>query len=93
MDYTLSDLFYSGPITKEEISQFITHLTVHENKIAVRSTEAARSIQQKFDTLNNDYFRKPEHIYANIKLSEVIKLALEEGYISESHLLEDDICA
>ncbi|AYL96597.1 HD domain-containing protein [Mucilaginibacter celer] len=90
VDYTLRDLFHAGLIGIKDVHHFLTQLVLQDGKMALRSVEAAEWIRDKFTELNNDYFKKPEHVYANIKLAGLLKNALEKGIIKKSDLLKDD---
>lgn len=90
IDYTIRDLYHFGLINLTEIHDFIDKLDVQDRKIGVKSKEAASWIASKYLQLNLDYFRKPEHIFANFRFSELIAIGLEKGIISMSDLSKDD---
>lgn len=90
VDYTLRDLFHAKLISIDDVHHFLTQLVLQDGKMALRSVEAAEWIRIKFTELNNDYFKKPEHVYANIKLAAVLQNALDKGIIKKSDLLKDD---
>ncbi|EDM35666.1 metal-dependent phosphohydrolase [Pedobacter sp. BAL39] len=90
IDYMIRDLYHFGLITIVEIHTFINELGVQNGKIGLKSEKAASWITSKYRQLNDEYFRKPEHIFANTKFSELITLALEKGVIVLSDLRKDD---
>lgn len=90
IDYTIRDLYHSGLIDIVEVHDFLNELGVQDGKIGVKNETAASWIASKYLQLNNEYFRKPEHIFANTKFSELIALGLEKGIIVLSDLWRDD---
>ena len=91
IDYTIRDLYHSGLISSVEVYNFINELGVQEGKIGVKSEKAASWIAGKYLQLNKEYFRKPEHIFANLRLSQLIALGLENNVIVLSDLRGDDL--
>lgn len=90
LDYTLRDLFYDGRISTDEIQHFLDSLSVYQHKIVVHSAEMADWITKQYEVLNDDYFRKKSHVYANIRFAELVKAALTKGVIKPQDLLGDD---
>lgn len=90
VDYTIRDLYHSGLIDMVDVHVFLNELGVQGGKIGVKSEKIASWIASKYLQLNNEYFRKPEHIFANTKFSELIALGLEKGIIALSDLQKDD---
>ncbi|CDS91474.1 Metal-dependent phosphohydrolase [Sphingobacterium sp. PM2-P1-29] len=90
IDYTMRDLYHFGLINIVEVHHFINELAVQDGKIVVKSEKTALWIAGKYVQLNNEYFRKPEHVYANTKFSELIALGLEKGVIILSDFMKDD---
>lgn len=90
IDYALRDLFYAGFITKEEVKNFISAISIHEGRIMVSSIAQAQWFKSKFEVLNKDYFAKKEHLYANEKLTEIIKHLLNENVITPTDFETDD---
>lgn len=90
VDYTLRDLYHARMISLNDVRQFLTELVLQDGKMALRSAGAGEWIRDKFTQLNNDYFKKPENVYANIKLAGVLQNAIQKGIIKISDLLKDD---
>lgn len=90
IDYALRDLFYAGFINKEEVKDFISSILLHEERIMVTSIAQAQWFKSKFEVLNKDYFAKKEHLYANEKLTEIIKYLLTEKIIMPADFEKDD---
>lgn len=90
VDYALRDLFYAGFISKEEVKDFISAITIHEGRIMMTSIKAAQWFKSKFEILNKDYFAKKEHLYANEKLTAIIKHLLAEKTITPADFEKDD---
>ncbi|GAB3342939.1 HD domain-containing protein [Larkinella ripae] len=90
LDYTLRDLFYFNRISADEIHSFLASLLAYEHKFVVNSLEMANWITRQYEILNADYFRKKEHVYANTRFAEVLRLALTNHKITPNDLLGDD---
>lgn len=90
VDYALRDLFYAGFINKEKVKDFISAISIHEGRIMVTSIAEAQWFKSKFEILNKDYFAKKEHLYANEKLTEIIKQLLAEKAITPADFEKDD---
>jgi len=90
VDYALRDLFYAGFINKEEVKDFISAISIHEGRIMLTSIAAAQWFKSKFEILNKDYFAKKEHLYANEKLTAIIKQLLAEKAITPADFEKDD---
>jgi len=90
VDYTLRDLYQADFIGLTEIRNFIKELTIQDGCMAVKSETAGEWIKNQFRRLNETYFKKPEHVFANLKLAELIKDALDEGILQKNDLLRDD---
>lgn len=90
IDYTLRDSYMAGFITLTQIRNFLKELMILDGKVVVRSETVAQWIKKLYQKLNTDYFRKPEYMYANLQLAEVLKVALNDGVIQMADLLTDD---
>lgn len=90
VDYTLRDLYQADFIGLTDIRNFINELTIQDACMVVKSEAAGDWIKNQFRRLNESYFKKPEHVYANVKLAELIKDALDEGILQKNDLLRDD---
>lgn len=90
VDYALRDLFYAGFINKKEVKDFISAISIHEGRIMLTSIAAAKWFKSKFEILNKDYFAKKEHLYANEKLTAIIKQLLAEKAITTADFEKDD---
>lgn len=91
IDYSLRDLFYAGFITMKEIQRFLSSITIHEGRIMITSLAQAKWIKKKYEILNLEYFGKQEHLYANERLTEILKYLFEKKVISKSDFEKDDI--
>jgi HD superfamily phosphohydrolase len=90
LDYTLRDLLHIGAISQAETQVFLNSLTLHAGTLAVNSQETADWITEQYRFLNEAYFGKKEHVYANLQLAEILKVALANGQIVPDDLLQDD---
>ncbi|MBB6499406.1 HD domain-containing protein [Pedobacter cryoconitis] len=91
IDYSLRDLFYAGFITMKEIQRFLSSMTIHEGRIMITSLAQAKWIKKKYEILNLEYFGKQEHLYANERLTEILKYLFQKKVISKGDFEKDDI--
>lgn len=90
VDYTLRDLYNAQLITLADIQRFLPELTLQDGKMVVRSEAAGYWIKEKFKQLNNDYFKKPEHVYANVQMAELLRESLTQNLLQKADLLRND---
>lgn len=90
VDYTLRDLYHAKLIGKADIENFLLELSIQGGYMVVKSDKAGNWIKEQFQFLNDAYFKKPEHIYANLQLAQLIKDALNQNLLQKSDLLCDD---
>jgi HD superfamily phosphohydrolase len=90
VDYTLRDLYHAKLIDKADVQKFLKELSVQGGYMVVKSEKAGNWIKEQFQRLNDAYFKKPEHIYANLQLAQLIKDALDKKLLQKSDLLCDD---
>ncbi|MBB5636992.1 hypothetical protein HDE68_002905 [Pedobacter cryoconitis] len=90
LDYTLRDLFYAGFIKLEEVNRIVSELVIHNGRIMMTSVKGAQWFSEMFSVLNKEYFAKKEHLYANEKLTDILKYLLAEKVISKRDFEQDD---
>lgn len=90
VDYTLRDSYVAGLMSLEEIRWFTSVLSVRDGRIACSDKAAMQWFRNRFRQLNEDYFRKPEHLYANHHLAALLEHALYLGIIREGDLMGSD---
>lgn len=90
IDYTIRDLYHAKLVSLDEIHDFVADLGVQEGKIGVKSERTASWFTHIYRLLNDAYFRKPEHVFANIQFAKLIAYGLDQGIIVLSDLWEDD---
>lgn len=90
LDYTLRDLWYAGMLPYADIQSFLAALTVAEGRIVVTSTAAARWIQHQYTRLIQEFFHRPDLLFANQALASVPRQAVRAGVITETDFLRDD---
>nr|WP_183558855.1 HD domain-containing protein [Mucilaginibacter sp. SP1R1]MBB6148514.1 hypothetical protein [Mucilaginibacter sp. SP1R1] len=90
VDYILRDLYQAGMIVLSDVSDFLVELTLQDGKMVVKSEAAGQWIRDQFKCLNESYFKKPEHVYANTMLAELLKQGLANGLIQKDDMLKDD---
>ncbi|WP_342647354.1 HD domain-containing protein [Mucilaginibacter sp. CSA2-8R] len=90
VDYTLRDLFHAGMISQADINHFLIGLTVEGGRMVLTSETAARWISRQFKRLNDEYFKKPEYLFANQRMAEILKKAITDGVLERIDLQLDD---
>lgn len=90
LDYTLRDSYHAGLVSRKEVKDFIKHLSVEDGIIVIEKEERAEWINNLYKKLINDVFNLPLHIYANRKLTELIKSGLQRNELVHGDLLKDD---
>ncbi|MDN3583103.1 HD domain-containing protein [Mucilaginibacter flavus] len=90
VDYTLRDLFQADMISLKDVRLFLPQLTLQHGRMVVKSETAGQWISDQFKQLNNAYFKKPEHVYANTLMADLLKQGLEGGLLQKDDLLKDD---
>jgi HD superfamily phosphohydrolase len=90
VDYTLRDLFQADMIGLKDVRRFLAELTLQNGRMVVKTETAGQWISDQFKQLNDAYFKKPEHVYANTLLAELLKQGLKDGLLQKTDLLKDD---
>ncbi|UEG52605.1 HD domain-containing protein [Mucilaginibacter daejeonensis] len=90
IDYTLRDLYHAGMVDLGDVRHFLTSLTVEGRQFTLSTDIAARWITTKFKKLNEQYFKKPQYLFANQRMAELLKAALLKGLITAADLQLDD---
>ncbi|WYQ41631.1 HD domain-containing protein [Bacillus sp. FSL W7-1321] len=90
IDYTLRDLYAYRFISLQEAHRFLEQLIVKKGKMVVQSLDAAEWFIEAYYKETIEFFMEPRNVYANWKISEALRLALERGAINESDLLAED---
>ena len=90
LDYTLRDLFQADMINNDEIKNFLTDLAVKDGKFVISTAASAQWFSQQYKRLNEDYFKRPEHLFANQQLAGIIKKAIADGKLSKTELMSTD---
>ncbi|MCX2481595.1 HD domain-containing protein [Pedobacter sp. MC2016-15] len=90
IDYTLRDLFQARMITSDEVNSFIADLQIENGKFVISTTASEEWFKYQYKRLNEDYFRRPEHLFANQKMAELLKRAVADGNLSKADLMTTD---
>ncbi len=90
IDYTLRDLYTYRFISLQEAHHFLEQLIVKDGKIVVQSLAAAEWFIEAYNKETIEFFMEPRNVYANWKISEALRLALECNVINEWDLLAED---
>jgi len=90
LDYTLRDSYHAGLVSAASVKAFINCLSLENGMITVTDPEKAIWINQLYQQLIEEVFNLPLHVYANRKLTELIKLSLTKGELTTEDLMKDD---
>lgn len=90
VDYTLRDLLHIGWLTASEIGRFLDSLTVHHGQMVTRDLTAAVWFARQYHREVTGLFMDPREAYANARLAQAIRLALDGDVIAPSDLLGTD---
>jgi len=90
LDYTLRDSYHAGLVSRKEVKEFIDCLTVENGIIVIENPEKAEWINNLYKKLIEEVFNFPLHVYANRKLTELIKVGLQRNELVHSDLFKDD---
>ncbi|QNL47845.1 HD domain-containing protein [Olivibacter sp. SDN3] len=90
VDYALRDSYMAGLMTIDEIRQFMRELTIRDGRITCENNVKLQWFRAKFRQLNEDYFRKPEYLYVNHHLADLLHHALYLEVIREEDLMGSD---
>ena len=90
LDYTLRDGVHSGIISRQRAREFLNAVELNNNKIVVTDNIQAIWINGVFEKLNKEVFNLPLHLYANGKMTDLIKSFLAKGLLVESDMFKTD---
>jgi len=90
LDYTLRDLFQADLIARQEVKDFLADLAVKDGRFVIATAGSAQWFSQQYKRLNEDYFKRPEHLFANQQLAGIIKKAIADGKLSTTELMSTD---
>jgi len=90
LDYTLRDSYHAGLVSRKEVKEFISCLSIENGTIVVENEEKAEWINNVYRKLIEEVFNLPLHVYANRKLTELIKAGLQRNELVHGDLFKDD---
>jgi len=90
LDYTLRDLFQANLIAHHEVKNLLADLTVKDGRFVIATAASAQWFSQQYKRLNEEYFKRREHLFANQQLAEIIKKAIADGKLSTTELMYTD---
>lgn len=90
LDYTLRDLYQAGMIGHKQIKSFLNDVAVSEAKLVITTLKAAKWFSKQYARLNEQYFRRPEYLFANYKLAEILRNAIDKGELIAKDLMMMD---
>lgn len=90
IDYTLKDMYSYGYISLVAIKNFLDSLEVKDGEIVINSINAAEWFVNTYYKEVIGFFLNPLNIYAYNRLSNALKVALDNEIITLEDLLQDD---
>lgn len=90
IDYTLRDMYSYGYISLVAIKNFLDSLEVKDGEIVINSINAAEWFVNTYYKEVIGFFLNPLNIYAYNRLSNALKVALDNEIITLEDLLQDD---
>lgn len=90
IDYTLRDMYSYGYISLVAIKNFLDSLEVKDGEIVINSINAAEWFVNTYYKEVIGFFLNPLNIYAYNRLSNALKVALDNDIITLEDLLQDD---
>lgn len=90
IDYTLRDLYHAGLVSMPDIRHFLTNLKTEGGRFVLVNEATARWISMQFKKLNEAYFRKPEYLFVNQRMAELLNKAILHGQLQRADLQLDD---
>jgi len=91
VDYTLRDLFHAGMISQADINHFLLEIATEGGRMVLTSDAAARWISTQFKKLSEEYFKKPEYLFANQRMAELLRRAISDKLLAPVDLQLDDL--
>lgn len=90
VDYTLRDMLSCEVTNKKEIDEFLKDITVEDNNIAMKSLEKAEWFVDLYYKEVIGFFMNPLAIYSSHKLSNALRISLENNELKYDDLLKTD---
>ena len=90
IDYTLRDMYSYGYISLVAIQNFLESLQIVDKEIVINSISAAEWFVNTYYKEVIYFFLNPLNIYAYNRLSNALKVALDNDIITLEDLLQDD---
>lgn len=90
IDYTLRDMYSYGYISLTAVNNFLNSLEVINGEVVIKSVDAAEWFVNTYYKEVIGFFLNPLNIYAYNRLSNALKVALDNEVITLEDLLQDD---
>ncbi|HKG08775.1 MAG TPA: HD domain-containing protein, partial [Pedobacter sp.] len=90
LDYTLRDSYHAGLVNADTVKDFLNYIELEDGIIRISNQQKAKWLNDLYKRLINEVFNLPLHVYANRKLTELIKSALKNNILTTDDLQKDD---
>lgn len=90
IDYGLRTAFIFKEIDQESVNYFLDNLIVENNRWVFKNFESARGLAKLFFRMNNVYFAGLPSAVMFRTVGDLLKYALEKGYLSKNDLYATD---
>ncbi|MCK5593909.1 MAG: HD domain-containing protein [Candidatus Aenigmarchaeota archaeon] len=90
IDYTLRDMTaYYG--FSDKINEYISSFVVYDNEIIVNNAAIAKKFAEDNLQMNKEVWSHPREVALFQILADAIKIAMDDGILTENDLFEDDL--
>jgi HD superfamily phosphohydrolase len=90
IDYTLRDLLHCERINEPEAATFVDSMQTHGGRVIVNGLAQALWFVQRYHEEVTDLFMDPVECYANASMGQAIRIALQQGVLTDEDLFEED---
>ena len=90
VDYTLRDMTAHYGFS-DKISQYVSSFIVYDNEIIINDASIAKSFAEDYIQMHKDVWSNNFGVALFQILADAIKIALDDGILTENDLFEDDI--
>jgi uncharacterized protein len=90
IDYFLRDGITCGEVGQPFVKAFLQQLVVVDGRIAMSSPALASEAVELFDRMNRHWWASHSESYIYNRFAEFLKTAMDQGVITEEHLLTSD---
>ena len=91
LDYALRDGLHLQTLSRQQVSQILDGLTVHDSEFMFEDEESAFLYAFNFYLLNMMFYGSPTEAHFNNDFGDLVKLAMKKGHLDEKDWFSDDL--